>query len=118
VPNSRHVGRRAEKNVGGHKYDYAYDLAGNMVMEYDVTNGWWERGEISVSGRHLATYANDTTYFDHQDWLGSERARTDMSGNVFESWTDNPYGDGLTCTGSCAYDVSGLPHPYRAAFAR
>jgi len=56
-------------------------------------NGGWNRGEVFAGSRHLATYANSTTYFAHQDWLGSERVRTNVSGGVAESFAYLPFGD-------------------------
>lgn len=46
----------------------------------------------------------------HNDWLGSERVRTDINGAVWESCTDSPYGDALNC-GAAPYDAS----PYHFA---
>src|SRR5262249_10302392 len=51
-------------------------------------------------GRHLATYVNGTTIFAHADWLGTERVRTDASGNFWNSCTSNPYGDNQACSGN------------------
>ena len=59
-------------------------------------------GEVYAGGRHLATYGGGTsgmTYFIHADYLGTERARSNMIGPV-EACTSLPYGDALTCTGS------------------
>jgi RHS repeat-associated protein len=80
-----------------------YDLAGNVVTELSATGGW-NRTEIYAGGKHVATYSNSTTYFDHVDWLGTERARTDAQGDMAETCTGLPYGDGLSCTG--ASDIS------------
>jgi RHS repeat-associated protein len=77
-----------------------YDLAGNVVTELSATGGW-NRVEIYASGKHVATYsggATGTTYFDHVDWLGTERARTDAQGDMAETCTGLPYGDDLNCT--------------------
>jgi RHS repeat-associated protein len=49
--------------------------------------------------RHLATYNNSTTYFIHADWLGTERARSDVTGVSYETCTSLPFGDWLTCSG-------------------
>jgi hypothetical protein len=32
-------------------------------------------------------------YYDHGDWLGTERARTDLSGNPCEKIASLPFGD-------------------------
>jgi RHS repeat-associated protein len=78
---------------------YLYDLAGNVVTELSATGGW-NRTEIYAGGKHVATYSNSTTYFDHVDWLGTERARTDAQGDMAETCTGLPYGDDLSCSGN------------------
>ncbi|MHB8753516.1 MAG: RHS repeat domain-containing protein [Candidatus Acidiferrales bacterium] len=94
-------GRRVRKTVGGASTDYVYDLSGQEVAEVNGT-GVWNRGEVFAGGRHLATYANGTTYFDHEDWLGTERVRTAVNASVCESIASLPFGDGESTTGSCA----------------
>jgi RHS repeat-associated protein len=83
---------------------YLYDLAGNVVTELSAT-GDWNRVEIYAAGKHVATYsggASGTTYFDHDDWLGTERARTDAQGGMTETCTSLAFGDDLSCTGTDA----------------
>lgn len=60
--------------------DYIYDLSGRVIAVHNFTAGWWQTGEIYAGGRHLATYTNSTTYFNHADWLGTERVRSTASG--------------------------------------
>src|SRR5205814_1011305 len=90
-------GRRVRKSVGGAPIDFLYDLAGHEITELSST-GVWNRGEVYAGGRHLATYKNSTTYFDHSDWLGTERSRSDISGRPAETCTSLPFGDGLNCS--------------------
>jgi hypothetical protein len=40
--------------------DYVYDLADHVVTELRST-GAWNRGELYVAGRHVATYSGGTT---------------------------------------------------------
>jgi RHS repeat-associated protein len=105
-------GQRVRKTTGassctsttsGTKVDYLYDLEGHQVSEVSAT-GAWNRGEVYVGGRHLATYsggASGATYFIHADWLGTERARSTVAGAVCETMTSLPFGDGLATSGSC-----------------
>jgi hypothetical protein len=67
------------QNVAVVEQDY-YDAAGQEIA---VTNGSGTllRAEIYAGIRHLATWANNTTYFVHADWLGTERVRTFTSGS-------------------------------------
>ena len=83
---------------------FVYDLAGHEITQLSST-GSWTRGEVYAGGRHLATYSGTggTTYFIHADWLGTERARSNVSGGSYETCTSLPFGDWLTCSGT---DVS------------
>ncbi len=58
------------------------------------------RSCVLLQGLHVATYTNNTTYFDHRDWLGTVRARSSVSGASVETCTSLPFGDGQTCTGT------------------
>lgn len=96
-------GQRIRKTAFGASVDYVYDLDGHQVAEVS-SSGAWNRGEVYAGGHHIATYvtgANPTTIFDHSDWLGTERVRTNMSMQPCESETSLPFGDGLSTVGSC-----------------
>jgi RHS repeat-associated protein len=87
--------------------DYLYDLAGQQVAEVGAA-GVFNRGELYAGNRHLATYTagqSGSTFFTHSDWLGTERARTDMTASTCESIASLPFGDGQTITTTCG-DVS------------
>jgi RHS repeat-associated protein len=102
-------GRRVQKTTGAGQVEYLYDLNGQVVSEMSSA-GSWNRGEIFANGQHLATYSNGTsgtTYFDHTDWLGTERARSNMADTNCETITNMPFGDWQSVNGSCA-DASPL----------
>jgi len=92
-------GRRVRKTTAGQSVDFLYDFAGHQVAEVSSAGGW-NRGEIYAGGRHLATYWNSTTYFNHRDWLGTERLRTNVGGGTYETCTSLVFGDWLTCSNS------------------
>jgi len=94
-------GRRVRKTTAS-SVDFLYDLGGHEVTEVSST-GVWNRGEVYAGARHVATYANGTTYFIHGDQLATERKRTNVSGGSIESCTSLPFGDHLSCAGA---DVS------------
>ena len=48
----------------------------------------------------VASYINSTTYFNHVDWLGNIRARTDVHGTRIKTCTNLPFGDLVQCAGS------------------
>jgi len=93
-------GKRVRKTTGGLSVDYVYDLAGAATTEFNATGGW-NRGEVYAGGRHVATYASNTTYFDLGDWVGTERVRTTAAGVKCETVTSLAFGDGQAVTGSC-----------------
>ena len=45
------------------------------------------------------TYSGTTTYFHNSDWLSTERVRTDVNGNSYETCQGLPFGDGQVCAG-------------------
>lgn len=94
-------GHRVRKTVSGASVDFLYDLAGREITEVSSA-GVWNRGEVYAGSRHLATYNNGsgTTYFNHSDWLGTERVRSSVSGVIYETCTSLVFGDWLTCSGS------------------
>ena len=100
-------GQRVERVTSSLTLDYVYDLAANAVAAFNKSTGGWWIGEVFAGGRHLATYTNNTTYFDHADWLGTERVRTAVNGTLCETITSLPFGDGQSTSGSCL-DVSPL----------
>ena len=97
-------GRRVAKWVGNEvSEEYIYDFAGNQTSAHSAI-GTVLRNELYVAGgRHVATYetpdlVNYYWYFNHADWLGTERVRTNSGGTAKEWCTDTPYGMNLNCT--------------------
>jgi RHS repeat-associated protein len=86
-------GRRFVKTTGGVTTTFLYDREGHLVIAPNFT-------ELYAAGMHLGTYVinsakTDTIfYYDHADWLGTERARTNLSGLACETIQSLPFGDG------------------------
>ncbi|MBZ5524221.1 MAG: RHS repeat-associated core domain-containing protein [Acidobacteriia bacterium] len=99
-------GQRVSKTAASAATEFLYDLAGRVIAERDAATGAWNRSEIYAGSRHLATYARNTTYFRHSDWLGSSRVKTLPDGTVAETCTNLPFGDGLTCTPGAGQSAS------------
>jgi RHS repeat-associated protein len=92
------------KQQGEALEDYVLDPAGHIISVHNNL-GTRLRTELYVPGeRHMATanWNTDGTLasfnLNHADWLGTERLRTDLSGNYVQSCTDTPYGMNLACT--------------------
>lgn len=99
-------GRRVAKTAAtaGGAFEYLFDLQGRAVTELGAGTKNVNRTEIYGGGRHLATQNKGltTTYFTHNDWLGTERVRSSLSGTVAETCQSLPYGDVLNCSGAQA----------------
>jgi RHS repeat-associated protein len=104
-------GRRVAKIQNGSVVkQYYYDAAGQMIEEANAS-GAATRAEIYAGGRHLATWNNNATYFNHADWLGTERVRTKATdGSVCETITSLPFGDGQNISGNCGGGDSSPNH--------
>ncbi len=92
-------GRRARAATGSETQDFAFDLQGKAITAIRASDGVWVRSEIWSPIGYLATYMNSTTYFNHSDWLGTVRARSNVSGGPAETYTSLPFGDGLSSIG-------------------
>jgi RHS repeat-associated protein len=105
-------GRRLERTVNGAvANDYFYDGQGHMMIETIPAAPLYQ--EIYAAGMHLATYTLNSAhtaadlYFHHNDWLGTERARTTYTGALCETVASLPFGDDLVTTSTCGEgDVS------------
>ena len=100
--------RRVSKTAGGSVTAFIYDREGHIILTNPPTPALIE---TYAAGLHLGTYIlnsakTDTIfYYNHSDWLGTERARIDLSGSVCETITSLPFGDGQTMSGPCV-DIS------------
>ncbi|MBB5061442.1 RHS repeat-associated protein [Granulicella aggregans] len=97
-------GRRVAKQSGGQVTNvYVYDDKGQNIAELTGTAGVIRR-EIYAGARHLATYndaAGGATVYALSDWIGTERARSDSTGNLCQTTTSQPFGDGQRINGTC-----------------
>jgi RHS repeat-associated protein len=91
--------RRIRTQTPSASTEYTYDYAGKRVSSWVVSSNFGELGRIYSDGQQIAFRSIDgTTYFDHQDTLGTERMRTSYSGGVGSSYVSLPWGDGYTAT--------------------
>jgi RHS repeat-associated protein len=100
-------GRRLERTVNGTvANDYFYDGEGRMMIETIPAAPLYQ--EIYAAGMHLATYTLNSVenaadlYFHHNDWLGTERARSTYTGALCETVASLPFGDDQVVTSTCA----------------
>jgi RHS repeat-associated protein len=97
-------GQRVGKTTAGALTGFIYDREGQVILTNPANPTMIE---MNVAGLHLGTYIlnsaqTDTVfYYDHSDWLGTERARTNLSGTACETITSLPFGDGQTINTTC-----------------
>ena len=55
--------------------------------------------KLYADGRHVATYniGLNMTFFIHSDWLGTERARSEYNGTLYQTCSSGPFNESLTC---------------------
>ena len=103
-------GRRVAKITGGSLTDFIYDRQGQVIL---ILPSNPTLIEMNVAGLHLGSYVlnpgqtDGIFYYDHSDWLGTERARTNLSGTACETIQSLPFGDGQVINSTCG-DVSPL----------
>lgn len=95
-------GRRVAKNTGGQMTYFLYDDEGHEVADMDGS-GRLIRRQIYAGGRNIATYDDQqgTTVYAMSDWLGTQRARADMTSTLCQTTTNQPFGDGQQVNGTC-----------------
>ncbi len=76
-------------------YGYLFDFAGRRISSWLQPNDFGNEGRIYWDGRQIAYRAwNGSTYFNHQDWIGTERMRTDHLGSISSTYVSLPFGEG------------------------
>jgi RHS repeat-associated protein len=83
---------------------YVLGPSGEQLTEVNTTSGTmrWAHTNIYAAGSLIATYdagTNSPLHFNLSDWLGTRRVSTDYQGNITETCTSLPFGDGLSCSG-------------------
>ena len=90
-----------QTTVGGTITTVIYNAAGQRVSEWNGANPWSSpiQSKYYWGGKPVAYYANGSTHFEHQDWLGTERMRTTYNGAMEGWYTSLPFGDGQGVSG-------------------
>jgi RHS repeat-associated protein len=77
--------------------DYTFDAMGRRVTT------WQESSDFGIEGSEYwgatserIAYRNGPTIFENQDWLGTERMRTNANGSLQNDFASLPFGDGLS----------------------
>ena len=91
--------RRVSAATTSSTNEFVYDPQGHRMSTWNAANNVGTDGRIYWGDQQIAFLSADaSTYFDHQDWLGTERMRTNYQGAAAASYTSLPFGDGSTQT--------------------
>ena len=105
--------------------EFVYNLAGQRVSIWNGSNNTQTQGQYYWGRQPVALYEigqtwfqnSSETYFQHQDWEGTERARTTYNGSVEGTYTDLVFGDAHAASGNDfdAYHYGMLDHDYETS---
>jgi hypothetical protein len=71
-----------------------FDAAGKRISTWVASSNFGREGRIYWGNQQLGFRSSDgTTYFDHQDWPGTERVRTNFAGSTAALYASFAYGD-------------------------
>lgn len=79
--------------------EFIFNPAGQHTSLWDPVHDWINTAWVYWGAARVAFYYAGTTEFDHQDWLGTERMRSNVSAQVAGSFTSLPYGDNYSYSG-------------------
>ena len=91
-------GHRVGKQQGNTLEDYVYDPQGHVISVHDGSANLLRSEIYTPEGRQMATWNSNGLFYNHADWLGTERVRTNSGGTAVEWCSDTPYGMNLACT--------------------
>jgi len=90
---------RVESDINGSIIEYTYDYAGRRVSSWIEPSNAGNEGRIYWGNAEVAFRATTGyTFYEHQDWLGTTRVRTDYQGNDGGLFSSLPFGDGVSKT--------------------
>jgi RHS repeat-associated protein len=96
------LNHRVRVDAGGSSLEFIFDPQGRKVSDWDPVNKWEGTGWFYWGTTRLGLYIGGTTEFEHQDYLGTERARTQVNG-ILGTYTSLPFGDGYGAS-CCDWD--------------
>ena len=81
--------------------DYQFDVLSRRAVAWRESADFGIRDSYYWGSQAFAYHALDgTSYYEQQDWLGTERVRTNSAGNTVASYTSLAFGDGFANSSS------------------
>lgn len=95
------LNRRVQATTSSGSVEYSYDAMGRRISAWQASSNFGIEARMYWGMSQIA-FRNGPTYFDHQNYLGTERLRTDSVGAVATTEYSLAYGDSFTQTTSVA----------------
>lgn len=93
------LNNRVRSQTGSLIEEYTFDYAGRRTGTWMPSTNIGTEGRIYWGSRQVAFRDQDgTTYFDHKDWIGTERMRTNWTGQIANTYVSLPFGDGYAAS--------------------
>jgi RHS repeat-associated protein len=90
------LNHRVQSVTSSGTIQFVFNANGQRVSVWNGSTQTELRGQYYWGSQPVAFYAGGQTYFQHQDWLGTERLRTAYNGGVEAAFTSLPFGDAQT----------------------
>jgi RHS repeat-associated protein len=98
----------------GDPNEFVLNPVGQRASYWDPVAGYEVQGQAYWGAAPVEYYQAGYAHFQHQNWMGTERARTTYTSAVESLFQSLPFGDNMTNTGtdSDAYHFGMLDHDY------
>jgi RHS repeat-associated protein len=87
-------------NNGTVAYEFIFNPSGQRASVYYATGGYQIQGQTYWGSAPVEFYNNGYAHYQHQNWLGTERAATNNSGQVEGTYSSLAFGDGFSVSGT------------------
>lgn len=89
---------RIRANIGGNSLEFLFNASEQRVSTWNASTQQLVEGQHYWGSLPIGYYttADNSTHFEHGDWIGTERLRTTYNGGLDNSFTSLPFGDAST----------------------
>jgi RHS repeat-associated protein len=99
------LNHRVQTVIGSATTEFLFNANGQRVSVWNGANNTQYSGVYYWGSKPVAFYNNGQTYFQHQDWEGTERMRTSYNGSKAATFTSLPFGDAQTTASGSDFDA-------------
>jgi RHS repeat-associated protein len=105
-------------NPGKPSVEFVFNPFGQRASLWDATDGWQSQGQTYWGSTPVEFYNNGYAHFQHQNWLGTERAATNNTGQVEGTYSSLAFGDGFSVSGTDddPYHFAGLDYDFNSGY--